>query len=99
MCQNCDIRRRVSSKRHDCENHRQRRDRRFNEPVEATNASLEMLSVLQEFSRTISLVPILNVAIRKWYSMADTVSNNNDYLGYNVSIVVDLEPLLMGMRS
>ena len=55
--------------------------------------------MLQEFSRTISLVPILNVAIRKWYSMADTVSNNNDYLGYNVSIVVDLEPLLMGMRS
>ena len=65
----------------------------FDNPVEATNAALEMIGALDAFNRTISQELILKVGIHRGHSMAVTVNERNDFFGQNVNIAARVQAL------
>jgi class 3 adenylate cyclase len=65
----------------------------FDNPVDATNAALEMIDALNEFNHTISQELILKIGIHRGHSMAVTVDEHIDYFGQNVNIAARVQGL------
>lgn len=65
----------------------------FDNPVEATQAALEMIDALNEFNRTISQELILKIGIHRGHSIAVTVNESIDYFGQNVNIAARVQAL------
>jgi class 3 adenylate cyclase len=65
----------------------------FDNPVDATNAALEMIDALDEFNHTISQELILKVGIHRGHAIAVTVNERIDYFGQNVNIAARVHAL------
>jgi class 3 adenylate cyclase len=58
----------------------------FEDPVDATQAGLEMMTALREFNRTSPHELILTVGIHSGHSLAVTINDNCDYFGQSINI-------------
>ncbi len=65
----------------------------FDNPVDATNAAIEMIDALKAFNKTISQELILKVGIHSGHSIAVTVNERNDYFGQTVNIAARVQAL------